>query len=45
MVIRGFVGPEKHEMYLTNTKKSNPVFNFVTVLALIGLAIAVKAIE
>ena len=42
MCARGFVGPENHSLYLTQTKSSSWTANIVAALSLVLLGVAVK---
>ena len=45
MVIRGFVGPEKHRLYLMQTQKSNIFSNILAVSMLLGLSVVITFME
>lgn len=37
MMIRGFLGPERHQLYLMYRQKSYPFVNLIAFLGLIGI--------
>ncbi len=45
MVVRGFLGPEQHHLYMMRVNAASPVANVVALLVLAGLAAAVTVLR
>lgn len=45
MVVRGFLGPEQHHLYMMRVNESSVLANFLALAALVGLAAAVAALR
>ncbi|GBF90861.1 hypothetical protein Rsub_03715 [Raphidocelis subcapitata] len=45
MVVRGFLGPEQHHLYMMRSNVSSPLANAAAVALLVGLAAAVAALR